>query len=71
MKVREAEARLEMIRALMDRGARWPGLSAAACFFAAAMAAAFGGLHVLLGTLILLQPRESHDAVHFDPVEDR
>ncbi|MBI2921889.1 MAG: hypothetical protein HYY18_12455 [Planctomycetes bacterium] len=58
MKIREAEARLEMIRALMDRGARWPGL-------------ATGALHILLGTLLLLQPRESHDAVHFDPVEDR
>jgi len=35
---READARLEMIRALMKRGERWPGLSAGACFAAAACA---------------------------------
>lgn len=36
MRAREADARLEMIRALMKRGERWPGLSAGACFAAAA-----------------------------------
>lgn len=38
MRAREADARLEMIRALMKRGERWPGLSAGACFTAAALA---------------------------------
>lgn len=40
MRAREAEARLEMIRSLMKRGERWPGLSAGACFLAAAGAVA-------------------------------
>jgi hypothetical protein len=38
VRAREADARLEMIRALMKRGERWPGLSAGACFAAAAAA---------------------------------
>ncbi|MEK7470302.1 MAG: hypothetical protein AAB074_23275 [Planctomycetota bacterium] len=38
MRAREADARLEMIRSLMQRGERWPGLSAGACFAAAGCA---------------------------------
>ncbi|MCE9583645.1 MAG: hypothetical protein K8T20_14270, partial [Planctomycetes bacterium] len=39
MRAREADARLEMIRSLMQRGSRWPGLSAGACFAAGGLAA--------------------------------
>jgi hypothetical protein len=35
------------------------------------MAVAFGGLHALLGLLLLLQPKENYAAVLFDEIEDR
>lgn len=35
------------------------------------MGAAFGGLHALLGILLLCQPKENHEAVLFDEIEDR
>jgi hypothetical protein len=35
------------------------------------MAVSFGGLHALLGILLLCQPRENHEAVLFDDREDR
>jgi hypothetical protein len=35
------------------------------------MAASFGGLHALLGILLLCQPKENHEAVLFDEIEDR
>lgn len=37
----------------------------------AMMAVSFGGLHALLGALLLCQTKENHECVLFDPVEDR
>jgi hypothetical protein len=44
--------------ALPDRGVLMMGLS-------------FGGLHALLGILLIFEPKENHEAVLFDEIEDR